>query len=58
MTRDDTIRIAREAGLLTSEEDADAIINYGVEIWLDGEEGVQMLERFAALVAALAAAKE
>ena len=52
MTRDDVIRMAREAGLIGPEDTAHDILKYGLELWVSGELGMQTLERFATLVAA------
>ena len=47
MTRDDTIRMAKEAGF-------DQILptNAGADVWIDDGFYVEEMERFAALVAA------
>ena len=52
MTKDDIIRMAQEAGLLHESDTAEIIAECGVEIWLSPFDGVAMLGRFAALVAA------
>ena len=52
MTREDIIRMAREAGLIEPEYTVQDILERGLELWVSGEHGVQTLDRFAALVAA------
>lgn len=52
MDKQDIIRMARKAGLLHESDTAEIISDCGVEVWLSPSEGVNTLERFAALVAA------
>lgn len=52
------IEMAREAGLIGPEDTAQDIIEYGLELWISGDRGMQTLERFAELVRADAIADE
>ena len=51
MTREDIIRMAREAKLLGEFDTEECIVQSGIEIWLFGERGINELIQFAALVA-------
>ena len=51
MTREDIIRMAREAKLLGEFDTEECIVQSGIEIWLFGERGINELIQFSALVA-------
>ena len=54
--KDEIIRMAREAGILSEFDTAQDIIECGIEVWLSGERGFQTLERLVKAAYAAGAA--
>lgn len=58
MDRNEVIALAKEADLIETDDTAQDIIEFGLELWLFGERSMKAIEKFAALIEARAAERE